>query len=467
MSLTEEQTQFVDNYRLTNRHVACSARAGSGKTYTLCQLAEHAPPASHAFAFTNAVKDVLQAKLPSHVSVATAHSTFLRCVRNIPGYWRVNVDSKGFKYPKLIKEIFGQLKYPEYMEVKELIQQVRNAALTPQEVIDNAIGYDLGIDNCPNKLAEVLNRGITDTSYVDFTDMLYVPLIRHKMGEDISPPSYMTLLVDEAQDLSPLIHECIGWMNNMRNVFVGDPFQAIYGFAGADTASFQTLLGQFNCLESTMTRCFRVPNNILEVARQFVPDINSELPDGELYTDVTSEQYKEIMGWEQRTELFRTNASLIRKFLALRKNGIYPQLACTLAATKQVALLQKLSENNFSQKRKFLADGKIYKYAGDDMSQCIELLLPDAEADGVGNYDALLVWINEFAKKAQEQVTDSGIVLSTMHRAKGLEWENVIVNDFKPATELDEQEYNLMYVAVTRAKKRLVLKNERQNLSDF
>ena len=62
-------------------------------------------------------------------------------------------------------------------------------------------------------------------------------------------------------------------------------------------------------------------------------------------------------------------------------------------------------------------------------------------------------------------INQEGILLSTIHGAKGLEWDNVIIDGLEsghfPRNEqikaIDEEERRLFYVAMTRAKKNLVL----------
>ena len=79
------------------------------------------------------------------------------------------------------------------------------------------------------------------------------------------------------------------------------------------------------------------------------------------------------------------------------------------------------------------------------------------------NYiDELEEKIKEMAKKEKEDA----VVLSTMHKSKGMEWENVFIIGFnkglipfKKATELDEieEERRLFYVGMTRAKDNLYI----------
>lgn len=86
---------------------------------------------------------------------------------------------------------------------------------------------------------------------------------------------------------------------------------------------------------------------------------------------------------------------------------------------------------------------------------------------------------NLFIKSYTEQLTKAkenarGITLSTMHRSKGLEWENVFLVDCvdgctpfaKAETDDDfEEERRLFYVAMTRAKENLYLYAYRKNHS--
>ena len=66
------------------------------------------------------------------------------------------------------------------------------------------------------------------------------------------------------------------------------------------------------------------------------------------------------------------------------------------------------------------------------------------------------------AKNTVEHESEADYTVSTAHRSKGLEWENVaLCNDFPDVFALEGDEYddelNLLYVAATRAKKTLVI----------
>src|SRR5690606_23099288 len=88
--------------------------------------------------------------------------------------------------------------------------------------------------------------------------------------------TYDILFVDECQDLSKAqLAVALKYVRkNGRVVAVGDPYQSIYGFTGADIESFnrfERLLKNFNKL--SLSFCFRCPNNVIEFAQNFREDI--------------------------------------------------------------------------------------------------------------------------------------------------------------------------------------------------
>jgi hypothetical protein len=94
----------------------------------------------------------------------------------------------------------------------------------------------------------------------------------------------------------------------------------------------------------------------------------------------------------------------------------------------------------------------------EDQYQCLRVFLSDMELD---NHVQVLVM--KIEKMFSEDTDSSRVLLSTIHRAKGLEYPNVFILDrsrtlpskYALTREAKEQEKNLWYVAVTRAKENL------------
>ena len=107
-----------------------------------------------------------------------------------------------------------------------------------------------------------------DTIYgdYDFTDMVYLPV---RLG--LRPPEYAFVCIDEAQDLSRLNLELIMRLIGVgaRALFVGDPYQAIYAFAGADARSLERIVERTGATRLPLSVSFRCPVRHVVLARRF------------------------------------------------------------------------------------------------------------------------------------------------------------------------------------------------------
>lgn len=117
-----------------------------------------------------------------------------------------------------------------------------------------------------------------------------------------------------------------------------------------------------------------------------------------------------------------------------------------------------------------------------DKSQFFDILdeIQD-NAEPFENFDSWMKFVeNElqtFKEKMKNKVKDNSVTLSTMHRAKGLEWENVIILDaneditpyYKAETDEElEEERRMFYVAATRAKTNLTIYSiEKRNKTEM
>ena len=92
-------------------------------------------------------------------------------------------------------------------------------------------------------------------SKMDFTDMIFLPI---KFG--VAVKQYDFVFIDECQDLNSCQRELMQKAikpNTGRFVAVGDPAQAIYGFAGADSDSFKKLCNIPNTIQLPLSVCYR------------------------------------------------------------------------------------------------------------------------------------------------------------------------------------------------------------------
>lgn len=289
-------------------------------------------------------------------------------------------------------------------------------------------------------LTQSYDRALRD-GLIDFDDQIYLSaLVFNAM------PCYDTLMVDEAQDLSPLNHAQIAKACSSRRqlVAVGDPNQAIYAFRGADQESMTKLRALREAWsDQTLSVTFRCPRSV--VARQGIPGFTAapEAPEGMVLAPPI---------WYPTPGsaiLCRNNAPLIRLAFRLLRQGTPVTLLGTDIGRALRALHKKLSA-----KRDWRAAGEALCEADPSKRDRFDSLC--AILDGAPSVDEGL--------KRLTAPQSSAVILATGHRAKGLEWHTVyhlephLIPSFHATTEAElQQESNLRYVIETRTKHDLFL----------
>ena len=320
---------------------------------------------------------------------------------------------------------------------------------------------------------------------IDFDDMIWLPLVE---GSPIE--QYDWVLVDEAQDTNVTRRMLAEKMLKPggRSVWVGDRNQAIYGFTGADADAVDLIAERFDCTLLPLSVTFRCAKKATKLAQQFVPHITAH-EDNEEGT-VEAVDVGQLM---KRAEdggvatgdavLCRLTAPLVELAYDLIRNGVpahvegrdigkgLENLATKWkSATTAAELSVKLNSYLKHESEKLIARGEEYKVEsmGDRVSTLYVIM------DGCDTVDEIVTKIRDLFKDSnganfkggQQYVVGSNTVtLSTVHKAKGREWEKVWIlgwGEYMPSKWARQewemvQEDNLQYVAVTRAKRDLVL----------
>lgn len=326
----------------------------------------------------------------------------------------------------------------------------------------------------------VLCRNNRDSMTIDFDDMVYLPLARNMRSY-----THDWVLIDEAQDTNPtrraLARKLLA--RGGRLVAVGDPHQAIFGFTGADNDSLEQISRDFNCETLPLTVTYRCPKAVVRLAQQFVSHITAHesAPEGEVigldYADITQrllETPRELHG--ETAILCRYNKYLVALCFKLIRNGVPAKiegrsigdglikLAGRWKRAKTLNGLEtKLREYQEREVRKALE--KEQEDKADRITDQVETLfviMGRAREQGIDQVADLKVMIEDMFS---DNVQDKGLVtLCSAHKSKGLEWNTVYLLDreklmpskFARQPWQVDQEINLIYVAVTRAKATLV-----------
>lgn len=514
MQLTPQQSAFIEALKSTPTSIALIAAAGSGKTSTLCLAVEELDPSLRilVLAFNRRIRDELSSRMPSHVDCLTlnglGHRAWARrCSR------RCTPDAG--KLGRLTTELLDEDEKKEFWEeTLKLARAAKVHGLVPKNAVpparrlledeeDNwfelADLYDIDITPAVIPLARrVLSRSIHIAFHgdIDFDDQLYMPVV---YGARF--PEYDIVLVDEAQDLSNIQHEMLAKTCKGRLIAVGDPRQAIYAFRGAMNNSMETLARRFEMDKLPLSVSFRCPKLVVEEARKITTDIDpwEDAPEGLVETGIELTSF-----WPadkkrpDNVRLFselpygtalvcRNNSPLVSAAYKAIKLG----LGVTFIGRDFGKGLKKLVEKvgpdlaipEFLRQLYIWRDQEIAKALAKFQEAKVEQIqdktdslaaLADAGDHKTGR-DLLLTIDRIFS-------ADSGhLVLSSIHRAKGLEWPNVVFLEpgLVPRAKLKQlyrehpdiyydayqQEMNCRYVAVTRAKATLtfaVLREEKE-----
>jgi DNA helicase II / ATP-dependent DNA helicase PcrA len=314
------------------------------------------------------------------------------------------------------------------------------------------------------------------SNIITLEEQNYLPV---KLELELEPYDYV--FVDECQDLTQtqleLVRRAAG--EHGRLLFVGDPRQAIMGFRGADNASIDNIAALDpppKPLELSVS--YRCPNSHVRKAQALMPAITAapNAPEGEIFT----------LGWTQAFEYVRERDLLITKSNLLVKLILLELLArgFTLdydsrdlkshpgeedgAEPVVRPLAQVLEElrkqaSSFDPKR---APRRRPMFDKDRKEDALEPFYPWVLARW---HEGLQAWDGEsfpaFVTAMTAPDSRLGVRVCTAHRAKGLEAHRVFVMDEASIGELRQekqlwerqQEENLRYVALTRAKETLYL----------
>jgi len=324
-------------------------------------------------------------------------------------------------------------------------------------------------DDVYRLVPRILERSRTDWLHeIDFNDQIWLPIVNN-----LPVPKVDLVLGDEAQDWNHC-QQAVIYKMKQRLLMCGDIHQAIYGFAGADVDSIPRMTELLNYTERgvtevplTVTR--RCGKAIVEEAQKLVPafEAHESNHDGSISV-MNDEKAKELME-DDDLVLCRTNAPLIATAFALiragrkaniqgRDIGLGLQRIIKNSRKKGVNdFLEWLDEHERTERERILIrkiPSEEALVALSDKCECLRIFCEGA---------LTLEEVNKNINNLFRDKPGTGVLLSSVHRAKGLEADRVFIlqpelmpHPMAKTTWAIGQEYNLKYVAITRAIKELV-----------
>ena len=468
---TNEQEAIWDAIENSMDDIVVNAGAGTGKTFTIVEASGRLPSfLKRGFlCFNKSIQLELQERLPEGVEAKTFHSLgfsafFKNGIKPKVNNYKVKniIDSipalgRDYKSTNQLKKLIGLLKGSMVDCTNE--QEVRKIIDYYNIEFKTSLEENVGIDN----VCRILDECKANKHQIDYDDMIWIPLV-----ENWAFPNFDVLFVDEAQDFNEMQRELIvRCTTNGRCIIVGDKNQAIYGFRGADSNSMAIFSKRLedmgkNVRHFPMTLTWRCPKTVVAEANRYVKEFNG-LDTAEEGSVVVNSHFNPS---KDDIVLCRYNAPLVSAFYDLLTQGKSAYVLGRDMTTGLVNAVNRITKDGNMPKSEFLN-----LFETDFNTQYTRLVAANKQ-NQANNLEDKVSCIRIFASRANnvrgiiteiKRVFDGkskgDIMLSTVHKAKGLEADNVYIltperMPHPKATNMQE-ERNICYVAITRAKKNL------------
>lgn len=483
MKPTEEQFAITSAIQATDSNIIINALAGTGKTATL-KLVEAAANARHnefgplhntgplpilylVFNSANAKAAEFKLKSPDADKRMLGSTTVLTL--NALGHriWmktcasRVQLSKK--KTQELFSEAIKELPKPYQREASEAYWEIISAVN-----LAKSIGYfperysprakplatwdDLSrrLDEEPSPIVreftdELLNASVLQAykGVIDFNDQVYMPAV---FGGTF--PRFPFIMVDEYQDLNPCNHQMLRKLaKNSRLVGVGDPWQSIYAFRGAQPNGMGQAKAEHSMTELGLSVSFRCPEAVVKAARWRVPHFKWFKEGG--HVEVLEHLHHSAIN-DEAVFICRNNAPLFRLAMRFLSAGRGVNVSGSDVGPKLILTMKRLGSESMTRKQTkdaidhWLAEreAKSSKSAP-DIAACMHIFADHGNSLG----QAITYAEHLFAQTGS-------IRMMTGHKSKGLEFPTVYHLDPWLCRE-DEQDLNLRYVITTRAESTL------------
>lgn len=468
MKFTDEQSVVIE---CPDRNLTVNAFAGSGKTstlvgYSLARLEDRIL----YLAFNSAVAAEARNRFPRNVECRTSHSlayaAFGVAYKHKLGNPRAR-DVVEFLQSVMRTSDMGRDKYFFVQCALRRVSAFFATGSTDDLIPDDPIGEGQispsgeKLDNSKiNKAAQHLWDAMKDKSNhaVKLPHDGYLKLFQLS-GPDLS--RYDRILLDEAQDTNPCLLNIIKYQN-CGKVLVGDKHQNIYGYRQSINA-----MALVEGTRLDLTSSFRFGDRVASVANAVLRTFCGE----RVQIRGLSTDQSDI---KSKCYLHRTNAGLFGRGVELVKSGRLPHFVGgvqnyafeIIVDTWKLSVGQQDIRDPFLRRFKTYAELEAYAESVDDREIKSRMKIVSNYGSSIPRYVDQIIQADTTADRAHATLT-------TAHKAKGQEWDEVILGDDFPemmisglprtairAKALGEnglsiEEANLAYVAATRAKKKL------------
>lgn len=480
-----QQRAIFDFVATGSGHGLVVARAGTGKTTTILEALNYLPPHASVLccAFNVRIRDKLRDSAPEGVTVRTLHQLGRDTLRSFGDFRKFRHDEDDKKAQRMaVAAIRGSRFDPEapesHEDAKTIHDEVVHLVATGARLVkatltttrDDLINLVHEHDLCPsyieeaNEIAEYIAAAVRNSlaawPVTDFDDEVWLPV---HYGLGLRQFDYV--FIDEAQDLTlaqirlalSAAHE------HGRIIAIGDPAQAIYRWRGADRDPFDRLKTELKATVLPLSVSYRCPQAVIRLAQKTVEDIeaHTDAPEGRVVPIKLGDMLTTIQPGDFL--LSRTNAPLAQLGLDLSRNGVPTRVVgasdignmlinlARRSRRKTCGALSEWLDTYVEKEQERLAGRKMAQQYAEDKAETLKSFM-DHDNQPVTD---LIARITRFYD--EQRTSRRAVILSTVHRLKGDEADRVFVLEetFFLSRGDPEEEQNIWYVAVTRAKQSL------------
>lgn len=306
------------------------------------------------------------------------------------------------------------------------------------------------------------------------------------------------LVIDEAQDLGvqefELVKELIRLNDDMRVIAVGDDDQNIYEFRGSDSGNMKSLITDYRASVYDMMENFRSSEAVVSISNNYVKGMSNRLKSAPIICRRSDRGCVRLihhasLDYEQ---------AIVNEILSGAPGGT----VCVLTATNDDALVISALLNKSGRRARlirsndgfYLRDLAEFRFFLDTIrefdaacldndtwtksaemvvehfrgSECLEMFRNCLEAFNeecpgrkyISDFENFLLEsrLEDFSKSRSSE-----IIVSTIHKSKGCEYDNVYIS-LKGLGDITDRERRMIYVGMTRAKNNLSVHYSNVNL---
>lgn len=440
-SMTREQISVVENDSML---LAVDAFAGTGKTTTLVEYSKCRPDKRILYiAFNKSVASEACSRFPENVQCRTTHSL---AYTQVGKRYQEKLGS-----PKAWE--IGQTFQCNTKRAKDALQTLANWFCSADTLVSDE-HLDVELQGDPAGAADIVQlAGKVFAAMKDKRSPIKMPHDGYLKIWALEHPNlaFDIILLDEAQDTNPVTLDVV-MRQDSQKVLVGDRHQGIYGFRRAVNA-METVQAKSRV---ALTQSFRFSEQIAGIASALLADFKGEDKSivgradmGNAWSVDRSKPFT-IIG-RTNAGLFSSAAELVLDDVKLHFIGGFDSYVFGKVLDAYFLWADERSRITSPSVGRFnsFVDFQRYGVEADDLE--IAALVKTVE-----QYQGQIPHIYEAMKASQVNLKEKAdVILTTAHRAKGLEFEQVyMLDDFiqlPPEKQYNPEEINLLYVALTRA----------------